>query len=211
MNIHPRVRPVLKGRVTPGVVVDYYEILRTEFSKETDRAAVILTGSIADELLRSLLAGRFVPVSSSSDELFDGANAPLGTFSSRIEMAYRLGEISVKFARDLHLIRKIRNEFAHNIHGCSFDDARVRSRITELSNSHGIIQRSPHRYEAPPSTRDQFLEAASWMIFHLNELIKETNALSPRAEEWGYGFSWPKGKEDETQIGGSTPTLPPSS
>jgi DNA-binding MltR family transcriptional regulator len=172
--------------------MDYFDILRTEFEKETDRAAVILAGSIADELLRTLLAARLVPVTSSCDELFDGANAPLGTFSSRIEMAYRVGQISVKFARDLHLIRKIRNEFAHNIHGCSFEDARVRSRVTELSNSHGIIQRAPYHYPTQPTTRNQFLEAASWMIFHLNREIEETQAFTPCNEEWGYRFVWDK-------------------
>ncbi|MCX6177777.1 MAG: hypothetical protein NT163_00080 [Chlorobiales bacterium] len=168
--------------------MNYCDILHSEFEKETDRASVILTGSIADELLRTLLSARLIPVTSSSDELFDGANAALGTFSSRIEMSYRIGLISVKFARDLHLIRKIRNEFAHNIHGCSFEDARVKSRVTELSNSHGIINRSPHFYQDQITTREQFLVAASWMIFHLNQVITEVHSLSPVPEEFGYQF-----------------------
>jgi hypothetical protein len=95
----------------------YHDLLHAEFAKETDRAAVIVAASMLDELLRSILVAKLVPVSSSTDELFDGANAPLGTFSARIEMAYRVGLISVKFSRDLHLVRRIRNDFAHNIHG----------------------------------------------------------------------------------------------
>src|SRR5690348_13100633 len=95
--------------------VNYHDLLHQEFSKETDRAAVIVAASMLDELLRTILVARLVPVSSATDELFDGANAPVGTFSARIEMAYRVGLVSVKFARDLHLVRKIRNDFAHNI------------------------------------------------------------------------------------------------
>ena len=168
--------------------MDYFEVLHNEFGRESDRAAVILAASIADELLKSLLSNRLVAVTSSQDELFDGANAPLGTFSSRIEMAYRLGAISVKFSRDLHLIRKIRNEFAHNIHGCSFEDARVRSRIVELSNSNGIVNRSKHFYGTALTTRDHFLHSASWMVYCLGQLIEGTTSMNPASEEWGYTY-----------------------
>ena len=41
--------------------MNYYEALAEEFHNETDRAAVILAASIADELLRTLIAGRLVP------------------------------------------------------------------------------------------------------------------------------------------------------
>lgn len=168
--------------------MDYFDVLHKEFAKETDRAAVILAASIADELLRTLLVARLVPVSSSSDDLFDGANAPLSTFNSRIEMSYRLGLISVKFSRDLHLVRRIRNDFAHNIHGCSFDDARVRSRVNELNNSHGIFARSPKFARKNEAIRDQFLEAASWMIFHLDKSGSKIEAIGSCEEEWGYSL-----------------------
>jgi DNA-binding MltR family transcriptional regulator len=169
--------------------MNYWNALFREFEKESDRAAVILTASIADELLHGLVAARLVPVSSSNDDLFDGANAPLGTFSARIEIAYRLGLISGKFARDLHLIRRIRNDFAHNIQGCSFDDAKVKSRVVELNNSHGIITNSPKQFKKPLSVRDQFLEGCSWMIYCLETIINEVETFKPCGEEWGYGYS----------------------
>jgi hypothetical protein len=64
-------------------------------------------------LLRTFL----IPCNTSEDPLFDGANAPLSTFNARIEMAYRLGVIDATFSRNLHLVRKIRNDFAHNVTG----------------------------------------------------------------------------------------------
>lgn len=176
--------------------MDYFDVLHAEFSKESDRAAVILTASIADELLRRVLIGRLVPVSSSSDDLFDGGNAPLSTFSSRIEMAYRVGIISVRFARDLHLIRKIRNEFAHNIHGCSFEDVRVLSRVNELNKSHGMFARSKLLLEQNPMPRDQFLQAAAWMIFHLDKYTGNEASIEPQSEEWGYAYCHDKKDEE---------------
>lgn len=180
--------------------MNYFDILHAEFDKESDRAAVILAGSIIDELLKSLLSAHLVAVTSSKDDLFDGPNAPLSDFNARIEMAYRLGIISVKFTRDLHLIRKIRNEFAHNIHGCSFDDARVSSRIVELSKSHGIITRSKHKYPKVPSARDQFLLGASWMTYHLTQEIKDTQSIQPKSEEWGYSFIWSEEQAPSTVL-----------
>lgn len=168
--------------------VDYHNLLHGEFARETDRAAVIVAASMLDELLRSLLVAKLVPVSSSNDELFDGANAPLGTFSARIEMAYRTGMISVKLARDLHLVRRIRNDFAHNIHGASFEDTRVKQRIAELDNSNGIFSRSPEAAKVRSTARSHFLEAVSWMIYHLETLASEVTALVQCNEEWGYRY-----------------------
>ena len=168
--------------------VDYYKLLHNEFSKETDRAAVIVAASMLDELLRTLLVAKFVPISSTNDDLFDGANAPLGTFSSRIEMAYRTGLISVKFARDLHLVRRIRNDFAHNIHGASFEDTRVKQRIAELDNSNGIFTRSPEAAKKRTTSRSHFLEAVSWMIWHMEKESSDITSFKPAEEEWGYEY-----------------------
>ena len=172
----------------PMSTVDYHTLLHDEFEKETDRAAVIVAASMLDELLRTLLVAKLVPVSSSSDELFDGSNAPLGTFSARIEIAYRTGLVSVKFARDLHLVRRIRNDFAHNIHGASFDDTRVKQRISELDNSNGIFARSPRTAEAEKTARAHFLAAVSWMIFHLERQASFVKAIDQCEEEWGYSY-----------------------
>ncbi len=45
--------------------------------------------------------------------LLNAKNEPTDLYSQ-----YRLGLISVKFARDLHLVRKMRNDFAHNAQRC---------------------------------------------------------------------------------------------
>ncbi|WP_243302298.1 MltR family transcriptional regulator [Geothrix oryzisoli] len=173
--------------------MDYFDVLHKEFENESDRAAVILAASIADELLRSTLSARLVAVAGATDDLFDGANAPIGTFSARIELAFRIGLISSKFARDMHLIRRIRNEFAHNIQGCSFEDARVKSRVEELSNSHTMLMDAKGN-KKKVSTRNQFLEAVSWMIWHLKELVTEIEAIHQESCEWGYQAPEPKKK-----------------
>jgi hypothetical protein len=65
------------------------------------------------------------------DDLLNG-DSPLSSFSSRINICYRLGLIEPKFTRALHLVRKIRNIFAHETSGSSLDSGSHRDRVREL-------------------------------------------------------------------------------
>jgi len=111
------------------------QVLQDEYADESDRACVILAGVLLDEALAVLLKVSLIPNPSGEDTLFSGAYAPLSTFSARIDMAHRLGLIDSNFARSLHLVRKIRNEFAHNVTGCDFKDGAVLNRLAELGRA----------------------------------------------------------------------------
>lgn len=162
-------------------------LLKEEFNKETDRGAVIFAASLFDINLENLLKTFLLAETSSKDELFENVTGPLGNFSSKILMSYRLGLISRKFARDLQLIRKIRNEFAHNIHGCSFEHSSVKSRILELVKSSNVISKfSELRQKFPEGTRGDFLLIASWMLWSLNSKIEKVVAISECKDELWY-------------------------
>jgi hypothetical protein len=103
----------------------------SEFSSESDRACVILGAARLDVLLKRLLHGFLRPSTSSNDELLDG-DSPLGTFSSRIHASHRLGLIDSELVRALNLIRRIRNEFAHEASTVSLSNPSHRDRIRQL-------------------------------------------------------------------------------
>lgn len=103
-----------------------------EFKGETDRAAVIIGAAKLDYLLYQILTTHFVPSSGDHDDLLDG-DSSLSTFSSRINIAYRLGLIDAQYARALHLIRRIRNSFAHEATGVKLDSGPHRDRVKELA------------------------------------------------------------------------------
>ncbi len=102
-----------------------------EFSKESDRAAVILGAAKLDLGLRDLLARKLLPNPSGQDELLD-TDKPISSFSARINLAYRLGLIDKQFANWLHLIRRIRNDFAHEAVGADLGSGSHRDRVKEL-------------------------------------------------------------------------------
>ena len=98
---------------------------------ESDRGMVLAGAAYIDNALAQLLQSYFVdePV---VQKLFSG-NAPLSTFSSRIEIAFALGLIDSGIQRDINLIRKIRNECAHTDQYIKLTDERIKNRIRELS------------------------------------------------------------------------------
>ncbi len=108
-----------------------FEAFVKEFKGESDRAAVILGAAKLDALLAQILDRFLLPSTGSSDELLEG-DSPLSTFSSRINACYRLGLISAQFAKSLHLVRRIRNGFAHELSGCSLDSGSHSDRLRSL-------------------------------------------------------------------------------
>jgi DNA-binding MltR family transcriptional regulator len=170
---------------------DYWnKVLKQEFEKETDRGAAIFSTSLFDEALKNLLLSYFAASTSSSDELFDGPNAPLTSLSSKITLCYRLGLLSNRFVRDLNLIRKIRNEFAHNIQGCDFNHTAIYSRIQELEKSSQTVSKlnvmEGLKQDEKKDSRNIFLQTCSWMLSAIQSKISELNPISPAKREFGY-------------------------
>jgi len=118
------------ARASPADVAEFNKFAN-EFKTESDRAAVILGAAKLDILLYQLLKQVLLPTPSGRDELLD-QDEPVSTFSARINLAHRLGLISPELANALHLVRRIRNSFAHELSGVSLDSGAQRDRIREL-------------------------------------------------------------------------------
>ncbi|WP_234573424.1 hypothetical protein [Rhodohalobacter sp. 614A] len=99
---------------------------------ENDRGSVIITSVILEETLQKMLKKNLIPSPGKSDELFKSPYAPLNNFSAKIDMAYRVGLIRHHIRSTLHLIRKIRNDFAHSKLVDGFESNEVKSRINEI-------------------------------------------------------------------------------
>lgn len=177
------------------------DVLNREFAGETDRAAVIVGAALLDDALDTLLRARLAPIVSGEDSLFDGAYAPVANFSARIDLAYRIGVVSAKMTRDLHLVRKVRNSFAHDITGCSFEDASVRSRVLELMRSHGYADRFPGtRALFPKGPRGDFQLSVSLMQWALRSKLRYVAAVEPMSAEFPYTARPPSPEDDAAAV-----------
>ncbi len=101
--------------------------------KTDDRTAIIVGVAMIDTQLEDLLRAFFLPSpDKNEDKLFD-SECPLGTFSSRIHLAHRLGIIDTEIGCVLHGIREIRNRFAHDLLACSLNDPPYSDKIRSLA------------------------------------------------------------------------------
>ena len=175
-------------------------ILHEEFEDESDRACVILAAALLDSALETLLRELLVACSTSEDPLFDSPNAPLASLSTRIEMAYRTGIIDSVFARNLHLVRKIRNDFAHNVSGCTFSDSAVVSRLTELKRSSGLPEQALEmRKGFPRGARGDFQMIVSWMQWMLRSRCEDLEPLSSLSSLPGSVFEYRASKKKKSK------------
>jgi DNA-binding MltR family transcriptional regulator len=138
-----------------------------ELQKETPRGAVIIAGAFLDAQLRDLLSKFLIDEPKIVDELIGSDNKPdrpLSSFSSRIKAAYCLGLIGRNIYDDLNAIRKIRNKFAHKMHGYTFNEPEIVSWCKSLKLANMITDAIP---TLPNSHRDMFLlgvtQLANWL------------------------------------------------
>ena len=77
--------------------------------------------------------------------LFEGHGA-FAIFSARIDTAYLLGLLPSSARLDLHLVRKIRNDFAHLASPLGFDDEKMAARCRELRHVRAIVTAPRKRF-----------------------------------------------------------------
>ncbi len=113
-----------------AILKDVFKLMNS-LIKESERATAIIAGARLDVDLERLLKHVLVKHTGSSDPLFDSDRA-IGTFSAKIALSYRLGLIDAGFEHALQLVRKIRNDFAHQLDEETFASIRQKPRLVEL-------------------------------------------------------------------------------
>jgi hypothetical protein len=152
-----------------------------EFKNESDRAAVIVGTAQLDLLLFQLLDSTLLPVASGKDELLEG-DSPLATFSSRINICFRLGLIEAEFARALHLVRRIRNSFAHEVSNSTLDTGSHRDRVRELTvpfaSNWALRKILEDFFDDSSSSGAKFRACIALMSLRLDGAIQRSNRFS---------------------------------
>lgn len=162
--------------------IKYFSGFLKEFQEETDRGAALVGAALIDDRLERLLNAHFIECKE-ADELLKGGNAPLGAFSARIKIAYSLGLITELEHKECECIRRVRNEFAHKVHGLTFKDNKVHDLCNNLKAS------TPDGARFSGDSRQLFINSviltslALWYRPEHNQPNKATKC------EWNYQLS----------------------
>lgn len=149
-----------------------------EFQGESDRGAALVGAALIDHRLSDTLRAFMVSPKAAAD-LLDGGTAALGTFSSRIKATFALGLIDSHERNECDLIRKVRNEFAHQPHGITFDDPKI-SRLCDRLKSDYPGSRAPH----VGKTRSVFVNAVVLTVLRLTYRAERVAAEPRIARTW---------------------------
>jgi len=99
---------------------------------QDDRAMVLSLSTFIEDTLGRLLIAYFRDCKATK-ELVEGFSAPLGTFGSRTKAAYAFGLVTEEQYKDMEILRKVRNQFAHNWEGVSLSRNDIQALIGQLS------------------------------------------------------------------------------
>ena len=103
----------------------YAETLN-EIKKQRDRGAAIIAASVLEDHLLAAIQSRLHRNDTIESKIFKGYG-PLASFSAKIDLGFLLGLYSSTSHKQIHRIREIRNEFAHNLAPLSFNSQRIKA------------------------------------------------------------------------------------
>lgn len=136
------------------------------YESKDDRTIAILGGTFLEMILEHILYAFFPEDDKDVEEMMQ-FNQPLGNFSNKIKMCYCLGLIDKIIKEDLNLVRKIRNEFAHDLYA-SFENDKIKNWCLQLK-WHKIIVTPYPPSDATP--KDYFQVGVNSLITHLNGCV----------------------------------------
>jgi DNA-binding MltR family transcriptional regulator len=138
----------------------------SELAGQTDRGCGIVAAAMLETVLERTLRKRFVD--GSAGALFV-PYGPLSSLSGKIDTCLALGLIVASEHRDLHVIRRIRNDFAHDLHKTSFDDEPMKSQVNGLALGVARLLGTQAK-----STRKNFESAFAVLLGFLLQKLQKT-------------------------------------
>jgi hypothetical protein len=155
------------------------ESIRSELFAESDRAKIILVSALLEDLLDYRLE-ESIAIEPSGRQgpyifRFDG---PLGRFAYKTEIAYIFGFISLDTAKQLNIIREMRNACAHSKFKLSFDMPILSNVAKTLFKPLGFMHLKD---ETPEAIRSTFLAEIPILLHTLIQGSREAAIACMRA------------------------------
>jgi DNA-binding MltR family transcriptional regulator len=115
--------------------------LAEELKRQSDRSLITLAASFLDDALAYRISKRFCFAPEDKEYSFCFRfEGPLGTFSSRLEIAALFGIIDDETYQELDIIRELRNACAHCKHPITFDTAQIANVANRLRPPLGLFR-----------------------------------------------------------------------
>ena len=122
-----------------------------------------------DDLVFQLIRAKLLDDKKIAKTMLSG-DGPISAFSARIDLAFLLGLITPDARRELHILRKIRNIFAHDPDNFGFEKEEIKSRCDELK--YVTVQ-------GDSGPREKFTNAMMGIAGHILITISDIEQIRP--------------------------------
>ncbi len=160
-NVVNELNKLIKKRASPEASKVFRE---WHNQKGSHRAQAITVCSLLEQDLEEAIGTHFTVDETQRIEFFGGAEGEGVTFATKINLAYALGVIEESIRAELHIIRRIRNAFAHTRDNVTFSTKQVAAACELLTLPKSVKSQLPLGRE-PKSAKDKF--ALSVQLLHL--------------------------------------------
>lgn len=126
----------LPGLLATGDASFWHAVLRdgdvlAELSDGSDRVLAVVAGGALEADLKAMIERSLVDDPDRVKTLL-GPNGQLGAFGGQINLAYLMGLIDRRARDDIAKVAKVRNMFAHQVRGLSFNASPIRELCRDL-------------------------------------------------------------------------------
>jgi DNA-binding MltR family transcriptional regulator len=133
----------------PDAVAEWWELpdIREFYDESPDRGIAISLPAIVEDRLASILTLTMLDNKKLLNELFQ-PSGPLGTFGTKITLVYMMGIVNEDVYRDLKVINKIRNCFAHRVDIKTLTQPPIKAWIESMGTYQAMVRISEGQYHA---------------------------------------------------------------
>ena len=147
-----------------------------------DRAATIILGAHVEMYLQRLLLAH---LPNAKPEIFLPPSGPLTDFYAKNHLAFAMGIIPEALLKDLEIVRRVRNAFAHAPAPVRFSDPPIRDECRKM-RSHPIHfkeRAAEYPEEFLKSERENFFDSTGQVVVDLVTLKMEREISERRKKE----------------------------
>jgi DNA-binding MltR family transcriptional regulator len=121
-----------------------------QIGENSDRGVAIIAAAILEERLNDAIKRRWVDSPTAVQRMLqvDGGG-PLGSFGPKIDLVYLMGLISADGHKDMKIIKKIRNKFAHYIDVDTFETPTIKNWCFDLKHFQNFVMTDAELQGAP--------------------------------------------------------------
>lgn len=136
------LKKLTRERLDPARIAELVD----EINAGTDRSVAIVWGAMVEDALQTSVIRATSHLSELEHEKLFSLKGKLSNFAKVINEAFSLKAITEEQASDLHLVREIRNAFAHGILDLSFNTQEVKDICSYISFAETFKHRSDVDY-----------------------------------------------------------------